>query len=198
MNQRHEQDSALPGSQTASAIMAASLRKTILDGQHHAGDRLPTERELAEQHQVSRHVVREALKRLEATGLVQIRHGSGCYISNLQFTGGMELLEDMLLSGGHLDTDLITEIVDFVSNMGREAIRLSAIHRSEDHVRKLREVIEAHANSVDDIVKNSETSFKFSRFSLTPPITGSTAWLLIPWAGFSRACAVKSRFPSRI
>ncbi|MGK5558689.1 FadR/GntR family transcriptional regulator [Actinomadura kijaniata] len=45
-----------------------------------AGDRLPSVRELAERFAVTAPTLREALRRLEATGAVRMRHGSGVYV----------------------------------------------------------------------------------------------------------------------
>ena len=45
-----------------------------------AGDRLPTMRELAQTFSVATPTIREALRRLQATGVVDIRHGSGIYV----------------------------------------------------------------------------------------------------------------------
>jgi DNA-binding FadR family transcriptional regulator len=56
------------------------LAGRILDGELTAGDRLPGERELAEQLGVSRIVVREALGRLQARGLIEIRPGVGAFV----------------------------------------------------------------------------------------------------------------------
>jgi GntR family transcriptional repressor for pyruvate dehydrogenase complex len=44
------------------------------------GDRLPTAKALADQFQVATPTIREALRRLQATGVVDIRHGSGIYV----------------------------------------------------------------------------------------------------------------------
>jgi GntR family transcriptional repressor for pyruvate dehydrogenase complex len=44
------------------------------------GDRLPTMRELAQTFEVATPTIREALRRLQATGVVDIRHGSGIYV----------------------------------------------------------------------------------------------------------------------
>jgi GntR family transcriptional regulator, transcriptional repressor for pyruvate dehydrogenase complex len=44
------------------------------------GDRLPSARELSERFAVTTPTLREALRRLEATGAVQMRHGSGIYV----------------------------------------------------------------------------------------------------------------------
>jgi len=48
------------------------------------GTRLPTEKELCTQFAVSRTALREALRRLSARGLIDIRKGSGMYISELK------------------------------------------------------------------------------------------------------------------
>ncbi len=56
------------------------LAGSILDGDLTAGDRLPGERELAEQLGVSRIVVRESLGRLQARGLIEIRPGVGAFV----------------------------------------------------------------------------------------------------------------------
>ena len=56
------------------------LAGRILDGELRAGDRLPGERELADQLGVSRIVVRESLGRLQARGLVEVRPGVGAFV----------------------------------------------------------------------------------------------------------------------
>ncbi|MGH2715454.1 MAG: FadR/GntR family transcriptional regulator [Thermoleophilaceae bacterium] len=56
------------------------LKRLIDDGGLRPGDHLPSERALAEQLQVSRGTVREAVQFLGALGLVEIRHGSGAYV----------------------------------------------------------------------------------------------------------------------
>lgn len=61
--------------------IADSLREAILSGEYRPGDRLPTERDLAQQFTVSRSCVREALLALEIQDLVHIRVGSGVYVS---------------------------------------------------------------------------------------------------------------------
>jgi DNA-binding GntR family transcriptional regulator len=52
------------------------VRAAIIDGSILAGERLPSERELAEQFGVSRATLREALRALEAVGLIEIRVGA--------------------------------------------------------------------------------------------------------------------------
>jgi GntR family transcriptional repressor for pyruvate dehydrogenase complex len=61
----------------------AQIREMLRAGELYPGDRLPSERELAEQFAVSRNTVREAMRMLEITGLVELRRGAagGAFIA---------------------------------------------------------------------------------------------------------------------
>ena len=59
------------------------LRDQLSANKYKIGDRLPTEREIAESYSVSRTVIREAIIMLEIEGLVEVRKGSGVYVINL-------------------------------------------------------------------------------------------------------------------
>jgi GntR family transcriptional repressor for pyruvate dehydrogenase complex len=61
--------------------LTGRLLALIRDGRLRPGDRLPSARSLAERFAVATPTVREALRRLEATGAVELRHGSGVYVS---------------------------------------------------------------------------------------------------------------------
>jgi DNA-binding FadR family transcriptional regulator len=74
--------------------VAERIRRQIETGSLAAGDRLPAEKDLAQQLRVSRPTVREALVALEIAGFVEIRTGSGTYIS-----GRGRLLPPMLDAG---------------------------------------------------------------------------------------------------
>jgi DNA-binding FadR family transcriptional regulator len=60
--------------------IVAQIESLITNGMLEMGARLPSERELAEQFRVSRVVVREALRDLQARGIVEVRQGSGAYV----------------------------------------------------------------------------------------------------------------------
>jgi GntR family transcriptional regulator, transcriptional repressor for pyruvate dehydrogenase complex len=61
--------------------VAAQLEQLILRGSYRVGDRLPPERELAEQFGVGRSSMREALRRIETHGLITIDHGRGTFVA---------------------------------------------------------------------------------------------------------------------
>lgn len=60
--------------------LAAALEARIAAGDHPVGSLLPTEAELCDRYGVSRHTVREALRRLAEAGLVRRRQGSGSQV----------------------------------------------------------------------------------------------------------------------
>jgi GntR family transcriptional regulator, transcriptional repressor for pyruvate dehydrogenase complex len=63
-------------------VIARQLEKLILEGVLGPGERLPPERELARELDVSRPSLREALQKLEAAGLLETRHGGGTFVKN--------------------------------------------------------------------------------------------------------------------
>lgn len=61
--------------------LADAIAAEIEAGKYAVGERLPTERELAEQYGVSRPTLREALIALEMLGMIEARHGLGIYVT---------------------------------------------------------------------------------------------------------------------
>ena len=61
--------------------LAREIRESILAGTYARGDRLPSIMEMAKRFGVGHPTLREALKTLEAMGMVEIRHGSGVYVA---------------------------------------------------------------------------------------------------------------------
>jgi DNA-binding FadR family transcriptional regulator len=62
-------------------IIGESLKERIRAGEFSVGGRLPPERELAESYNVGRTVIHDALVMLEVKGLVEIKQGSGVYVT---------------------------------------------------------------------------------------------------------------------
>ena len=65
-----------------SDIILQQLETMILEGSLKPGQKLPAERELAKQFDVSRPSLREAIQKLEAKNLVTRRQGGGTYVSD--------------------------------------------------------------------------------------------------------------------
>ncbi|WP_228242450.1 GntR family transcriptional regulator [Porphyrobacter sp. GA68] len=68
--------------------MAGDLRDAIMAGEYAASGDFPTESELCQRYGVSRFTVREALRRLQAEGLIERRRGSGTRVQPAAALGG--------------------------------------------------------------------------------------------------------------
>jgi len=62
--------------------IAAVLKDRVLSGDLSAGERLPSEQQLAESFQVSRPVIREAIARLKVDGLIDTKQGLGAFVAS--------------------------------------------------------------------------------------------------------------------
>lgn len=61
-------------------VIQSRLRQFILESQLRPGDRLPTEKELSDRLGASRSAIREALRSLEAVGMIEVKHGKGRFL----------------------------------------------------------------------------------------------------------------------
>ncbi|MEZ5075635.1 MAG: GntR family transcriptional regulator [Solirubrobacterales bacterium] len=116
----------------ASERVHEALRDQILAGTLAPGSAVPSERALAEQHGVHRQSVREALKRLEQAGLVQISHGGATRVLDWRDSGGLEVLADLTDAGGGTPpADLARSIIEMRASIGVDSARL-CVERASD------------------------------------------------------------------
>ena len=105
----------------------SKLRNQILSGDLEAGEKLRSERALTEAFGVNRHAVREALKRLQQAGLVEVSQGGSTRILDWRSSGGLELLPQLsLLSSGGIDPTILRSALELRISIGADAARLCA------------------------------------------------------------------------
>lgn len=80
----------VPGRRSLVDSAEQALRNWLAPGRHRAGDRLPPEHDLAAMLGVSRGTLRTALKRLEETGEIVRRQGSGTFVGHVEAGGGFQ------------------------------------------------------------------------------------------------------------
>src|ERR1700754_728063 len=104
----------------ASEMIVDQIRLLIRDGQLKPGDRLPAERELGEKFGVSRVTVREALRGLEANGMVTIKVGArgGAFVT---------APTSARLSEGIIDLLALSELTDKEVTEARQILELGII-----------------------------------------------------------------------
>jgi GntR family transcriptional repressor for pyruvate dehydrogenase complex len=131
-----------------------SLRQDIVTRRLVKGDRMPSERELADRYGVSQPTVREAIRALEILGLVDVHHGSGIYISGHSDYALASALQTLLqLEGvGILDVLAVRQI------LGRDAVEMAADRADAEGLAAIRnaldELEEIHtAPDVEEIIR---------------------------------------------
>ena len=115
-------------------VVAAELEGEILSGGLGPGDRLLSERQLAERHAVSRPIVREALRILAERGLVEISPGRGAFVQRPSALAGTRPL-DALYRRGHPTARQLSEARLLLEC---ETASLAAQRAGLDDVRMLR------------------------------------------------------------
>jgi DNA-binding FadR family transcriptional regulator len=124
----------------ASSDVIAQLREAIFSGQYKPGDRLPTEREMARQFGVSRVTVRDALRALEAAGLVQVRVGGqgGPYVAEPD----VAQLAESLNTHMHMRGTSFRDLAEARLALETTASRLASERATEEDLARLREAID--------------------------------------------------------
>lgn len=111
--------------------IARHLRDQILKGELKPGTRLPPERELAASLGTNRNTLREALRTLEAQGLVRARQGDGVRVQDFRHTGEMGLLPYYFQAAeGPERLSLLSDLLRLRAMVAEEAVRLAALRRT--------------------------------------------------------------------
>ncbi|WP_299827839.1 FadR/GntR family transcriptional regulator [uncultured Roseobacter sp.] len=123
-----------------SAQIAAAIRDAIISGGLIVDERLPSEAELAEQFDVSRPTVREALKRLAAQSLIRTQRGAtgGAFVNRLSFEAAQPqqiTTSTLLLSMNAVSFETACEARYALE---RACAPLSAARRTPDHLATMR------------------------------------------------------------
>ncbi len=136
-----------PNSPDLSAQIAKAIRDAIMSGDLLVDERLPSEAELAEQFDVSRPTVREALKRLGAQSLIRTQRGAtgGAFVNRLRFEdayGQQITTSTLLLSMNDVSFGVACEARYALE---RSCATLAVERRTADHLATMR--AEAHRQS---------------------------------------------------
>jgi DNA-binding FadR family transcriptional regulator len=123
----------------------------VLSGEMQPGETLPSERRLAEVLGVSRPAVREALKRVSAAGLVEVRQGDATTVRDFRRHAGLDLLPRLLLRGGELDLAVVRSILEARLHNGPKAAELAAVRRRPGLAALLDETIGSLESETDAV-----------------------------------------------
>ncbi|EEX10900.1 FadR/GntR family transcriptional regulator [Ruegeria arenilitoris] len=146
-----------------SAQIAQAIRDAIVSGELIVDERLPSESELADQFQVSRPTVREALKRLAAQSLIRTQRGAtgGAFVNRLSFQDAYSqqiTTSTLLLSMNEVSFDTACEARYALE---RACAPLSAQRRTADQLATMRAEIfrQAQPGLTDEAFCASDVAF---------------------------------------
>jgi GntR family transcriptional repressor for pyruvate dehydrogenase complex len=114
------------------------LRSRILGGALARGEQLPNERELADAFEVNRTSVREAVKRLEYLGLLEVRHGLGTFVKGVSESSSLEVIEALLRDPRTVTLDLLRQILEFRRHVTLQVVELAARNRTDEQLARAR------------------------------------------------------------
>ncbi len=131
-------EQASPGGTRAFETVLAHLEEQILAGRLTVGDRLPPERELAAQLGVSRPAVREAIRTLEAQGVLASRVGSGAQAGTHVINQRSQALRRLLRLQVTLAQFPPDEVAVTRTSLERAAAGLACTAGSDEDIAELR------------------------------------------------------------
>ncbi len=126
-------------------VIMEQIKDIVKKGELKTGDKLPSERELADKLQVSRTSVREALKALTMLGLIESKHGEGNFIKSNFEDSLLEPLSILFLLIGSKNED----IIELRRIIEPESAALAAKRITESELRELKEIMKELNNSLD-------------------------------------------------
>lgn len=165
--------------------LSRQLLDYLLSGNIAPGERLPSERVLAESLKVSRQAARNAVKSLAVLGIIDTRGGSGSYLVSRQ----SDLLPRVIEWGILLSQSWATDLIDTRYQLEVLLAGMAAERRTDKQLEAMRAIFRQMQEARDDYEAYAEADAKFhiavaaaSGNSLLAGVLGNIASLLKAWA----------------
>ncbi|MBB5172936.1 FadR/GntR family transcriptional regulator [Texcoconibacillus texcoconensis] len=117
-------------------IVAEQLTEMIKNGEYKAGDRLASVQQLAEEFDVGRSAIREALSAMRAMGLIEIRQGEGTFVKRIDTNVSADMIPSVM------QKEDIRQLFEIRKLNETGAAALAAERRDSDDVNALRRILE--------------------------------------------------------
>jgi GntR family transcriptional repressor for pyruvate dehydrogenase complex len=121
-----------------------TLAASIREGRLLPGEKLPTEAEIMARFDVSRTVVREALSKLQASSLVETRHGIGTFVLQPQDAGNFRISSEDFAT-----VDDVISVLELRISLETEAAGLAATRRTAENLQAMEAALRAFQDSIN-------------------------------------------------
>ena len=146
-------------------MFLAQIEEMILSGELKPGDKLPTEREIADAMSISKTIVHEGIRELARMGFLDVISRQGVYVADYASTGNLDtLLAIIRFRGGMPDKKMISSLLDMRIYLECPAIELLAASHTAEDIQKLTQLEETMLQAMDKDIKTfAEILFLYRR-----------------------------------
>lgn len=138
--------------------LAGEIRSSINAGGYRLGERLPTIMEMAKRFRVGHPTVREALKKLEAIGVVEIRHGSGVYVTRTR-----DVLMVASEYGGKVTKKLLLDLIQARTPIEVQSVAFATKNATGDDFQEMRRLLTTAGENLDNDAVLHSVNMAFHR-----------------------------------
>lgn len=133
--------------------IVSQLQRMIIEGKYNPGDKLPSEREMAEVLNVSRPSVREAITALAAMGILEVRPGEGTFVAHTSDRETIQSLS-MILA---VERNSLAELMEVRRILECEAAAMAAQRATEADIALMEDLL----NGMKDTAQRREQGVEF-------------------------------------
>ena len=145
--------------QSLSDDIAQRIRKLIQVRRYQSGDRLPAITAMARDFEVGAPTVREALKKLETVGIVDIRHGSGVYVGRESDA----LVITKPVYDGVVSKKLLADLIEARIPIETLSARLAAEHATAQHLDEMARLLDEAGRNLENAALLNQVNLAFHR-----------------------------------
>lgn len=166
-------------------LFLSQIEELILSGELKPGDRLPSERDLADTMGISKTIVHEGIRDLARMGFLNVESRKGVYIADYTTTGNMDTLFAIIRYRGDMpDTKMLISLLDTRIYLECPALALLAQKHTADDIAKLEALLADVHNAISsDAVTFANALFLYRRTIVS--LTGNCISPLIMNAFFT-------------
>ncbi|MCL6634253.1 MAG: FadR family transcriptional regulator [Peptococcaceae bacterium] len=136
------------------------VKNLIAEGVLNPGDKLISEREMAERLKVGRSAVREAFRALEAMGIIEIRQGEGTFVKEVTKDTLAQVLALVLMT----ERDTARELLELRKILEVEAAGLASLRHTGEELKKMEEALKQMEKDIEsgDLGQQADWTFHYA------------------------------------
>lgn len=155
---------------TIKELFVEKIEGMIFSGRLAAGERMPTERDLAQEMKISKSVVHAGVQDLQRMGFIKVIPRQGAFVSNYCETGTLETLNAILkYNGGQYDKANTESLLEFRLALEGAAFKKFAKEHTDEDIKALKAIVEDigrnwNEDNDNDYVDVANRIFEFHHF----------------------------------